>query len=158
MPAVLEQELKRVAASLRMPVSNVVRAILEDAVTAVDVVGQRAEGEVNRVVDRLAEKRQRLRDFASAEEAAGQEAAGQEAAGQEAAGQEAAGQEAAGEETNEPLDGVLGFQPLILASNASCTVCGATLEAGTEAYVGLRDTPGPRVLIGPECLSKPDLE
>jgi len=126
-----------------MPVSNVVRAILEDAVTAVDVVGQRAEGEVNRVVDRLAEKRQRLRDFASAEEAAGQEAAGQEAAG---------------EETNEPLDGVLGFQPLILASNASCTVCGATLEAGTEAYVGLRDTPGPRVLIGPECLSKPDLE
>ena len=64
-PAVLEQELKRLAESLRMPVSNVVRAILEDAVTAVDLVGRKAEGGMTRVVDRMVEKRGRLRDMAT---------------------------------------------------------------------------------------------
>ena len=34
-PAVLEEELKRLATALRMPVSNLVRAVLEDAVDAV---------------------------------------------------------------------------------------------------------------------------
>ena len=39
-PAVLEQELKRLADGLRVPVSNVVRTILEDAVDALDSVGE----------------------------------------------------------------------------------------------------------------------
>jgi hypothetical protein len=45
-PAVLEQELKRFAKNLRVPVSNVVRVILEDALKVAD----RATGEVE---DRL---------------------------------------------------------------------------------------------------------
>ena len=49
-PAVLEQELKRLADSLRIPVSNVVRTILEDALDAVDVAGKRAEGEIRGAV------------------------------------------------------------------------------------------------------------
>src|SRR5689334_21564483 len=60
-PAVLEQELKRLAHSLRVPVSNVVRAILEDALDAVDVAGRRAEGEIRSVAARLATERERLR-------------------------------------------------------------------------------------------------
>ncbi|MBW2684724.1 MAG: hypothetical protein JRE19_02265, partial [Deltaproteobacteria bacterium] len=38
-PAVLEKELKRVANAWRVPVSNVVRALLEDALDTLDVVG-----------------------------------------------------------------------------------------------------------------------
>src|SRR5438445_961984 len=60
-PAVLEQELKRLADSLKVPVSNVVRTILEDAVEAVDSVGQRAEGELREVAERLRRQRDALR-------------------------------------------------------------------------------------------------
>ena len=59
---------------------------------------------------------------------------------------------------SDPLAGVIGFQPLFLASSSSCSACGKKLKAGTEAYVGVRDAPGPRVLIGPECLPKPEDE
>ena len=37
-PAVLEQELKRVATAWRVPVSNVVRALLEDALDTLDAI------------------------------------------------------------------------------------------------------------------------
>ena len=60
-PAVLEDELKRLATNLRMPVSNVVRAILEDAIEAVEVVGQRAEGTLEGIVDRISSQRQSLK-------------------------------------------------------------------------------------------------
>ena len=53
-PAVLDQELKRLATNLRVPVSNVVRAILEDAIDAVDSVGEKAQGELLGFVDRIA--------------------------------------------------------------------------------------------------------
>ena len=38
-PAVLERELKRFADNLRVPVSNLVRTILEDALSVADAVG-----------------------------------------------------------------------------------------------------------------------
>ena len=41
-PAVLEQELKRLANAWRVPVSNVVRAMLEDALDTIDEVGRKA--------------------------------------------------------------------------------------------------------------------
>lgn len=149
-PAVLEQELKRLAHSLRMPVSNVVRAILEDAVTAVDAVGRRAEGEMSRVVDQLAHRRERLRDIATGSRSS------EEKSDDERAVDDAGGGLEREESVTDQLEGVIGFQPLVLAARASCSVCGVSLKAGTQAYVGVRDEPGPRVLIGPECLPKPE--
>ena len=60
-PAVLEQELKRLAGALRVPVLNVVRTILEDAVDTIDSVGQLAEGELRGVADMLQRHRRRYR-------------------------------------------------------------------------------------------------
>ncbi|MBW2508401.1 MAG: hypothetical protein JRE81_07215, partial [Deltaproteobacteria bacterium] len=60
-PAVLEQELKRVANAWRVPVSNVVRALLEDALDTLDVVGAKAEDELREVAEKLASERQRIR-------------------------------------------------------------------------------------------------
>ena len=60
-PAVLEQELKDLAENLRVPVSNVVRTILEDAVNTVDVVGRRAESELRGVAERFGQGRRRPR-------------------------------------------------------------------------------------------------
>jgi predicted DNA-binding protein len=133
-PAVLEQELKRLAKNLRVPVSNVVRAILEDAIDTVDVVGARAEGELRSVAERLHRERGRLRTRA---------------------GREAEGDVADAEITDEPvapLEGVVGFQPLLLAREEKCTLCGRVLAAGDDAFLGVREHRGPRVIVGRECL------
>lgn len=138
-PAVLEQELKRLATSLRVPVSNVVRAILEDAVAAVDVVGRKAEGEMRGMAERLAQNRDRLRDMTVRR------------------GEQP--NKRSGEQRSKPLlqdqaqPQWLGYQPLLLASATECSVCGQLLAAGSEAYLGIgRDPSSPRAVIGPECL------
>jgi hypothetical protein len=131
-PAVLEQELKRLAGSLRVPVSNVVRTILEDAVTTLDQVGRAAEDGVRDVANRLSKGRDRLRSKA----------------GESVAPLVDTPEPAA----VAPLQGVIGFQLLRLARREACTLCGAPLEPGQEAHLGIRDGGGPRVLLGAECL------
>jgi predicted DNA-binding protein len=173
-PAVLEDELKRLATNLKMPVSNVVRAILEDAIEAVEVVGVRAEDELKGFVHRLSEQREAIRQGAGS---AVREAARARAEGKEASAPEASATEASPtgpvtdasvvpvpsvdpEPTRCPdadasLDAVIGFQRLVLRAEASCTVCGRLLPKGTEACRGVRDDGGPRVLVGPRCALLP---
>lgn len=129
-PEVLEQELKRLAESLRVPVSNVVRTILEDAVDAMDAAGSAAEGQIRGVADRLREQRARLR-HAAVEPVAPSPAP----------------------PPGPPLAGIVGFQPLLLARDGACSVCGTPLAAGSQAWLGVRDLPSThRVVVGPECL------
>jgi len=137
-PAVLEKELKRLAASLRVPVSNVVRAILEDAVTAVDVVGRKAEGEMRGMAERLAHNRDRLKGMTLKREQ----------------------EDVPVDETSEHGEprslqhlGVLGLQPMLLVAGSTCASCGREIEAGSEAFLGISQDPGAaRVVIGRECL------
>jgi hypothetical protein len=60
-PAVLEEELKQFAEDLRVPVSNLIRTILEDALAAADQAGVRVEHELRAGVARLAHGREALR-------------------------------------------------------------------------------------------------
>ena len=60
-PAPLEAELKRFAEELRIPVSNLIRTILEDALAAADHAGERVEQELRAGATRLAQSRDRLR-------------------------------------------------------------------------------------------------
>jgi hypothetical protein len=60
-PAVLERELKRLAESLRVPVSNLVRAVLEDAVAVADAAGEGVESRLKRFAKNLEEERDRLK-------------------------------------------------------------------------------------------------
>ena len=137
-PGVLEDELKRLAGALRVPVSNVVRAILEDAVDAADLVTRRTEGELRGWTERLADERQRLRERVTPSRA-----------------RTATRDDAPAPKTSEaasPLDGVIGFQALLLATASKCSVCARALPAGEEAFLGIRDGAGPRVILGGECL------
>jgi hypothetical protein len=59
-PAVLEEELKRFAESLRVPVSNLIRTILEDALVVAEQAGQRVERELHSGVAQLAHGRKML--------------------------------------------------------------------------------------------------
>jgi hypothetical protein len=138
-PAVLEQELKRLATSLRVPVSNVVRTILEDAVDTLDSVGRAAEGELRHAAERLRRHRGSLRRGREGAEpspsnetppspagpSAFAPAAGENEPG---AGADASAPEheaAAGPAPSvaeppppaAPLAGVIGYQPLLLAKN-----------------------------------------
>jgi hypothetical protein len=60
-PAVLERELKRFADNLRIPVSNLVRTILEDAVNVADAAGDRVEERLKSAAHRLEHERDRLK-------------------------------------------------------------------------------------------------
>lgn len=135
-PAVLEDELKRLATSLKMPVSNLVRAVLEDAVDAVEVVGERAEGQLRGIVSRIHQQRETLR---TAVQGTGPRAA-------------AAESEPVPVPDKKPdLEGVVGVQRLTLIVDARCTSCDRALPRGSEAFRGVRDEPGPKVLLGPCC-------
>ena len=60
-PAVLEEELRRFADNLRVPVSNLIRTILEDALAVADQAGHRVERELRSGVAQLAHGREILR-------------------------------------------------------------------------------------------------
>ena len=60
-PAVLERELKRFAENLRVPVSNLVRAILEDAVSVADAATESVETRLKHAAQQLESERERLR-------------------------------------------------------------------------------------------------
>ncbi len=60
-PAVLERELKRVAESLRIPVSNLVRTVLEDAIAIADQAGGKVEERLKSVADNIESERGKLR-------------------------------------------------------------------------------------------------
>jgi len=61
-PAMLESELKAAAAALRIPVSNLVRTILEDAVAMADRATGRVESGLERAARSVAAERERLRE------------------------------------------------------------------------------------------------
>jgi hypothetical protein len=60
-PAVLERELKRFADNLRIPVSNLVRAILEDALNVADLAGTGIEERLKSAAKTLENERERLK-------------------------------------------------------------------------------------------------
>ncbi len=60
-PAVLERELKRFADNLRVPVSNLVRAILEDALTVADAAGTNIEERLKGAAKTIEHERERLK-------------------------------------------------------------------------------------------------
>jgi hypothetical protein len=60
-PAVLERELKRLADNLRVPVSNLVRAVLEDAVAVADVATENVEQRLKTFAHNLEAERGKLK-------------------------------------------------------------------------------------------------
>ena len=52
------------------------------------------------------------------------------------------------------LDGVYGWQELILARPAACVGCRTPLRAGDAAYRGLTDEPGPPLFSCRSCIKR----
>jgi hypothetical protein len=125
-PAVLEQELKRLADNIRVPVSNLIRTILEDAVDMADRAGRGVESELHRAATVLHSKRESI--LSRKKDALGKKS---------------------------PLEGVIGFQPLTLASDARCARCDAAIDEGEDAFMGVgADPTSPRVVVCTECVPR----
>jgi hypothetical protein len=60
-PAVLERELKRFADNLRVPVSNLVRTILEDALSVAGAASENVEERLRRAAEHLEKEREKLK-------------------------------------------------------------------------------------------------
>lgn len=60
-PAVLEAELKQAAKALRVPVSNLVRTILEDAIAVADRATGQVEERLSRAARTVSSERERIR-------------------------------------------------------------------------------------------------
>jgi hypothetical protein len=125
-PAVLEREIKRFADNLRVPVSNLVRSILEDAIDAADVATSGMEARLKRAAEQLGEGRERLGDKLRVVLAKG------------------------------ALRDVYAFQAVRVARKTSCASCGEPLGAGCDAYLGLSDDarPSARVFVCESCLPR----
>ena len=145
-PAVLEQELKRVANAWRVPVSNVVRALLEDALDTIDVVGAKAEGELREVAELLASERHRFRRKSSEQLS--------KIPGVREPLPDAVEAAPVPESALDPLAGAVGVTPIILVHDAVCGVTGATLAAGAEAYMVLFEEPGRQLITGRDVLPR----
>lgn len=129
-PAVLEQELKRLAENIRVPVSNLIRTILEDAVDMADRAGRGVEEELRHAASTLSSKRENILSK-----------------GKKRA--QSTGRKA------DALDGVIGFQPLNLAADSRCAKCDAALDVGEEAHLGITADPtAARVVVCNECLPR----
>jgi hypothetical protein len=128
-PAVLERELRRFADGLRVPVSNLVRTILEDAVKAADVATENVEGKLKRAAEQLEHERERF------------------------------GERLRRRASKEALGGVFAFQAVRLARASHCARCERDLAAGEDAFLGLTDPapePVARVFVCAPCLPKQD--
>ncbi len=128
-PAVLEQELKRLAQNIRVPVSNLVRTILEDAVAVADRAGRGVEEELQRAAGKVSAQREailRKRDEVVAKARGG------------------------------PLGGVVGFQAMVLAADTTCSVCDKDLHVGDPAHLGVHTDPAAhRPVVCDDCLPRP---
>jgi hypothetical protein len=154
-PELLEQELKRLADSLRIPVSNLIRTVLEDAVAAADRVGRLAEGELRVAADRLADERGRLWKLVTRQTPPLDQAAADEASARaenKGSPTDATQQLASRPPDDDPLTGVLGWQQMVLARAGRCDRCQRLLTPGDVAYSALRTDGGAQMLIGTECL------
>jgi hypothetical protein len=159
----LSDDIRAIADDLRVPVSNLVRNVLEEAFSAVE----RVSGDVGELIDDVLEEaevaseryrryRDRVRD--RAKERAQERASAQDGASQ-AAGvrSEDPPVYAAASEPPEvdPLAEVVAWQPVVLAAERRCARTGRALRPGERAYLGLGDTGPLGVYVAEDALDAP---
>lgn len=125
-PAVLEAELKRFAQSLRIPVSNLVRTILEDAMQFADSASENVESRLKQAAHHLEHERERLKKRVVPPPPP---------------------------EAQRALRDVIAFNTVTVAQRVTCASCAKRLDPGDRAHLGLSDQPdAPRVFVCDDCL------
>lgn len=159
----LSDDIRAIADDLRVPVSNLVRNVLEEAFSAVE----RVSGDVGELIDDVLEEaevaseryrryRDRVRDRAKerAQERASAHDGGDPADGVRS--EEPPVYAAASRPPEaDPLAEVVAWQPVVLAAERRCARTGRTLRPGERAYLGLGDTGPLGVYVAEDALDAP---
>jgi hypothetical protein len=130
------------AEDLRVPVSNIVRNVLEEAFSVVETVSENVGDLIGEVVDEAEAAAERIRRRKRATRGdRGDRDEDWEWAEAEVEDYErrsgSAGPAADAVPRAEPDEEVLGWQPMILAREQRCGSCGERLERGANAYAGV---------------------
>ncbi len=142
----LSEDIRRLADDLRVPVSNLVRNVLEEVFTVVENVSEDVGDFFEDVVDEAEGVRERIRKQQRA--ARGSRDQGRRrrrsaptrpaAADVEDELRRDEVREAAGEASAESEDDILGWQPMVLNRAVACAGCGNTLEIGADAMMAIQ--------------------
>jgi hypothetical protein len=131
----LAEDIRDMAEELRIPVSNLVRNVLEEAFAVVEQVSDNVGDLVEEVIEEAERARERLmrrsahrRRHRSAESPIDESEPPVDAA-------ELRGERSEQEAPSFP--DVVGWQPLVLNRRRSCDGCGEALGAGEQAWVGV---------------------
>lgn len=168
----LDAALRRAAKDLRVPVSNLVRNLLEDAFDVVETVTESIGSLVDDVVEEAEQLRDRFRDdWRSHTSGAVREArervskARRQASDrvqrakdwpEEARKRAHAAADGDGGPLRPPRDlpefpGIVGWQPLVLNAAQSCAACGRSLSRGDQAHMGISTTGRPTSYLCGDC-------
>jgi hypothetical protein len=157
----LSDDIRRLAGDLRVPASNLVRNVLEEVFTVVesvsDDVGDLFEDvvqEAESARDRIRRRRRRRRTRRGPSEKPSkswEDVAEAEIRRDEAAEEPEAGSRGASAEPP-VFPEIIGWQPLVLNQTQNCGDCGAPLQRGCRAFVGLTETGLSRVTLCRDCL------
>ena len=148
------EDIRAIADDLRVPVSNLVRNVLEEAFDAVE----RVSGDVSNLMDDVLEEaelasqryrryRDRVRDRAQARAAEARTGA---------VVQESDRAPTYGPPKSEdPLAHVVAWQPVVLAAPRPCARTGRELRPGERAYLGLGDTGPLGIYVAGSAIERP---
>ena len=126
----LAEDLRRVADDLRVPVSNLVRNVLEEAFSVVETV----TGNVGELIEEVMDEAEAVRDRIQSRQR--RRSRGPRRAAAPGAAEEPA--EAAAAASVPPRDDeVIGWQPLVLARPQRCESCGTLMGRGDSAFASV---------------------
>ncbi len=141
----LAEDIGRMADDLRVPVSNLVRNVLEEVFSVVETVTDNVGELIDGVMDEAEQARERARYSRSRRRR-------RERAQPEDAGRRESEPRAAAPPREDPPD-LLGWQPLILARAGACSDCERPIARGERAYVGIPQVGPNAFTLCADCLA-----
>lgn len=176
----LDESLRSAADEMRVPVSNLVRNVLEDVFDVVETVTENVEDLVGDLMDEAGLARERFgrrrrhrerrwpvgREWEPAETLSPEQRAearrkaeqelreveGEVVVGQEPEASAAPSEPDPADVERQEFPQVLGWHPLVLNGEQRCADCGRDLRRGDRGYLGLGDGGGTGIYLCSECL------
>lgn len=151
----LAEDIRAIADDLRVPVSNLVRNVLEEAFEAVE----RVSGDVSHLVEDVIEEAelasQRYRRYRTRVRERAQVRAEEVRAAAATASMAPPPATPAPAASADPLPHVVAWQPVVLAAPRRCARTGRELRPGERAYLGLGDSGPLGVYVAESAIDLP---
>lgn len=162
----LSEDIRQLADDLRVPVSNLVRNVLEEVFTAIEHVSDDVGGFVEDMVEEADGIRERIRNQQRAARRQRRDARRAARHGHKRASadpvdveqelrrdeEEEAGDSAqADASASDAFSDVLGWQPIVLNLAANCARCNTQLDPGGDAFMAISQSGGLGQVVCPDC-------